>query len=417
MPVSTPLPRFRLYTRLWDYLSVARDAALGRVHLGGGIAELEQAIRQQAGTPYALCTPQGRVAVYLAVRSLIRPGQKVLLSPYTTSDIVNMVISAGGVPVFVDIRRETCNIDHDKIETSMDGDVGALLVTHLHGLACDMPKILRIGHTYKISVIEDAAQAFGTVVDGRWVGSLGDAGIFSFGMYKNLTGFYGGMLVTRRRDVMDSAATVLGSFPEQSAWHLLRRVRQGFVTDVTTFPTLFKLVTFWIFRYAFINDIDWLNRTATIELDDRLKPEFPDAYRARMTPLQGRLVYSKLGSVPMDNRARVRSAQTYHAGLKDISDLILPPLRTDGSHGYSHYVIQFEKRQNLLKYMMKEGCDVAAQHIKNCADLPSFQPYARDCPNARLTAQQAILLPTYPKYSQRDIQRNISVIRHFFGKG
>jgi dTDP-4-amino-4,6-dideoxygalactose transaminase len=136
--------------------------------------------------------PRARVAIHLAVKGLIRPGQKVVLSPYTIADVVNVVVAAGGVPVFADIERETCNVDPAEIEKLVDGDTGAVLVTHLHGLACDMDVIPRLTSERGVPLIEDAAQAFGA--DG--VARTGICSTFSFFPTKNLFALGDGGLVT-----------------------------------------------------------------------------------------------------------------------------------------------------------------------------------------------------------------------------
>ena len=78
--------------------------------------------------------------------------------------------------------------------------------------------------------------------------------------------------------------------------------------------------------------------------------------------------------------------------------------------------IQVQDRQGLLLHMMRERCDVAAQHLHNCADLECFAEFHRDCPQARRTAASVVLLPTYPRYSTRDALRNVRVIREHFGR-
>src|SRR5438552_18587587 len=100
-----PMPRFRLYTQASDYLYFLRDLLLGRLTRGDDAERLERAIGARCGVPYALCVPQGRVGVYLAVKAVIKPGQKVVLSPYTIADAINMVLCDGCVPVFADLDR------------------------------------------------------------------------------------------------------------------------------------------------------------------------------------------------------------------------------------------------------------------------------------------------------------------------
>ncbi len=150
---SAPMPRFRLYTRAADYVRLLRDLLLGRLTRGDDVEALERAIAARCGTPYAICMPQGRVGVYLAVKHAIEPGQKVVLSPYTIADVINMVICAGGVPVFADIDRCTTNICAHEVERLIDESTGAVMVTHLHGMACDIERIAAICRARNIPLI------------------------------------------------------------------------------------------------------------------------------------------------------------------------------------------------------------------------------------------------------------------------
>ena len=98
-----------------------------------------------------------------------------------------MVLLAGGKPIFVDINKDTLNIDESLIEKKISSDTAAILVTHLHGLVCEMEKILPIANKYDLYTIEDAAQSFGAKDLNLYAGSIGDVGIYSFGLYKNLS--------------------------------------------------------------------------------------------------------------------------------------------------------------------------------------------------------------------------------------
>jgi dTDP-4-amino-4,6-dideoxygalactose transaminase len=137
----------------------------------------------------------------------------------------------------------------------------------------------------------------------------------------------------------------------------------------------------------------------------------------RMRPIQGRLALRGLARVEEDFQIRLGFARRYHEGLSDLEELILPPFCEDGSHVYIQYPIQYADRKALVKHMMRQGCDVAVQHMRNCADLGCFEESRRDCPNARATANETIVLPTYPKYGPKDVERNIRAIRSFFGRG
>lgn len=411
-----PLPRFRIYSRPRDYFSIGRELLTGAWSRGESCRELEAEVAARVGARHALCIAKARVGIFLAIRALIQPGQKVVLSPYTISDVINMVICAGGVPVFADIERETCNVDPAQIEKLVGGDTGAVLVTHLHGFACDMDRIGAICRDRGVALLEDAAQAFGARHAGRHVGSFGDAGIYSFGMYKNVNAFFGGMIVTSRDGLAERLRGEIAAFPAQEMPYYLSKVASGVASDLATWPPLFKALTYRVFRYGFLNDVGFLNNQVSVELNPGSKRELPESYLRRLTPMQARIVHSQLGGVDEAVRARIRYAERYHAGLGDVPELILPPLRRDFSHTYSYFPIQAPERQDLLRHMMRERCDCAAQHLHNCADLECFAEFQRDCPDARATAASVVLLPTYPRYSDRDVDRNVQVIRSYFGR-
>jgi len=410
-----PLPRYRIYSSAADYWAIAREIATGRWSQGDDCERLEQAVRTRHDVPHALCIAKARVGIYVTIKALIEPGQKVILSPYTISDVVNMVLCAGGVPVFADLEPDTCNVDAAAVERLIDDQTGAVLITHLHGLACDMDRIPAICRERGVPLVEDAAQAFGARFAGKALGTFGAAGIYSYGMYKNVNSFFGGMVVGNDADLMSRLRAEVEGFPYQEMGYYLSKVREALTTDLATIPLIFKSLTYRVFRYGFLNDVGLLNSQVSVDSNPESKTELPESYLRRLTPLQARLVIPQLDDVEAAIRARVAYAQRYHAGLSGIAGLRLPPLRTDGSHTYTYFPIQVDDRQSLLKHMMRERCDVAAQHLKNCADLPCFADFARDCPNARRSADSVVLLPTYPRYSEADVTRNIRVVREYFG--
>ncbi len=411
-----PLPRYRIYSRFRDYRTIAADVLTGRTGRGDGTRDLETAIERENDAAHALCIAKARVGIFLTIRALIEPGQKVVLSPYTISDVINMVICAGGVPVFADLEPDTCNVDASDVERIIDADTGAVMITHLHGLACDVERISAVCKERGVPLVEDAAQAFGTRVAGRRVGTFGDAGIYSFGQYKNLNSFFGGMIVTSNADLANKLRDEVKDLPNQEIGYYLAKVARGAASDLATWPPIFKNFTYRVFRYGFLHDVGLLNSQVTVDIDPQIKNDLPETYLRRMTPMQARIVRSQLADVDENIRVRVEFAKAYHEGLSDIEELGLPPLRTDFSHTYTYFPVQADDRDKLLRHLMREKRDMAAQHLHNCADLPCFSEFYRDCPNARRTARSVILLPTYPRYSKADVERNIGSIRRYFGR-
>ena len=406
-------PRLRLYTRASHYARAGVELLSQKWRQGDSVAEFEVRVAEKLDVDYAIAMPMARTGIYYAIRALVEPGKKVILSPYTISDVVNMVVCAGAVPMFADIEQETCNIDAKQVEDLIDDETGAVLVTHFYGLTCDVERIERVCRERDVPLIEDAAQAFGAKVAGKPAGTIGDVGIYSFGLYKNLQTFYGGMLVTRDKEVYDSVRRASASEPYVDRTFFLKKVVQGAITDMITWPPVFSALTRFIFRYAFLNDVSAINNRLKIDVDPKIKKIMPSEYMGRFSPLQARMALDQLDDVERQTEERIARAQLYHEGLAGTKGIILPPFREDRSHIYWYYPIQHAKRHELVAYAMRHGCDLAESHHRNCADLPCFQQFYRDCPNARAAAASVVYLPTYPGYPIRDVRRNIEVIRSY----
>ncbi|MDQ3336734.1 MAG: DegT/DnrJ/EryC1/StrS aminotransferase family protein [Myxococcota bacterium] len=410
---TSPRSRARFYARSTNYLGVARDALRRRIHEGDDVAAIERDFAALLGVKHAIAMPQARVGIYFTLKYLTATKKKVILSPYTIHDVINMVICAGATPVFADIDRKTCNIDTNEVAKLIDDDTGAVMVTHLHGLACDIEGVAAVCRAKGVPLVEDTSQALGARVAGRRVGTFGDAGIFSFGMAKNVNCLYGGMVTTERDDLAASLRASLEGLPYQDAELLLKRAAFCLTGDVMTADVIFPLSTYWIFRFGYLNQIESLNKRWRGEDAPTIKETIPESYLRRMTPMQARLLKPQLANIDQLTQVRLGYARIYDQ-LSKIPEIITPPLREDGSHIYLNYAIQAPDRHALLRYLMQHGRDLTVQHMGNNADYETYERWQRDCPNARATGTSVLLLPSYPGYGEREVQKNVALIERYF---
>jgi perosamine synthetase len=411
---TSPRSRARFYARGRNYRAVALEALRRTIHEGPeAITEIERDIAAFLGVKHAVAMPQARVGIYFTLKALTAKKKKVVLSPYTIHDVVNMVICAGATPVFADIDRKTCNIDTAEVARLIDDDTGAVMVTHLHGLACDIEGVAAICKQRGVPLVEDTAQAFGAQVNGQRLGTFGDAGILSFGMAKNVNSLYGGCVVTNRDDLAAALRAELEGLRYQDQDMLLKRAAFCLTGDVMTADVVFPLSTFWIFRFGYLRDIEALNKRWRGEDAPTIKEQIPESYLRRMTPMQARLLKPQLAEIDRLTAVRLGYARIYDQ-LSAIPEIITPPLREDGSHIYLNYPIQVPDRHALLRFLMTHGRDLTVQHMGNNADYETYSRWYRDCPNARATGTSVLLLPSYPGYGEREVQANVELITRYF---
>jgi len=412
--ILPPQPRFRFYNGARNYGLVLSDFLSGRIFAGDAVERTERRIAEWLDVAEVILTPQGRYAIYLGLRQIIQPGQRVILSPYTLYDVVNMVLAAGGIPCFADIDEDTCNISALEVERLIGPETGAVMVTHLHGLVGSLDRINAICERRGVPLVEDACQAFGARHGGRRAGTIGTMGFFSFGRAKNVNAFLGGMIATNDHAKAARIRRNLARLPYEDGARLLKRIAHCGLGQVLTSPVVFPALTYWIFRHGVLNNVDTVTRQFNTEINPIVRTAIPESYERRISQLQARLILDQLERVDTYARERIKLALLYHQGLSDIPGIRLPPLRDDLSHIYLSFAIQAPDRADLQRYLMQNGRDVVIQHLRNTADLECFAQYHRDCPAARRTARSVLLLPCYPGYRAAEARKNVEVIRRFF---
>jgi perosamine synthetase len=173
------------------------------------INKFEDLFKQHLGVRYAIATSSCTGALHMGMAALgIGPGDEVIMADTNWIATASPIVNLGAKPVFVDILPDSWCIDPDKAEAAITPNTKAIVAVHLYGNLCDMDRLLAIGEKYGIPVIEDAAEAIGSVYHGRRAGSMGKFGSFSFHGTKTLTTGEGGMFVTNDADLFERVLTL-----------------------------------------------------------------------------------------------------------------------------------------------------------------------------------------------------------------
>lgn len=172
--------------------------------IGKNILEFEDKFAQYCGARYGVATNSGTTALHLCLEAAgIGPGDEVIVPSMTFVATADAVVYTGAKPVFVDSDLETWNINPEKIEAKINSKTKAIIPVHLYGHPADMHRVLSIARKCNLQVYEDAAEAHGAKYKNKKVGSLSNAGCFSFYGNKVITTGEGGMVVTNNKIFAD----------------------------------------------------------------------------------------------------------------------------------------------------------------------------------------------------------------------
>jgi len=173
------------------------------------IDRFEEAFRQHLGVKYAIATSSCTGALHMGMAALgLGPGDEVIMADANWIASASPVVHLGAKPVFVDILPDSWCLDPDLVEAAITPRTKAILAVHLYGNLCDMDRLQAIGEKHGVPVIEDAAEAIGSVYHGKRAGSMGTFGSFSFHGTKTLTTGEGGMFVTNDADLYETVLTL-----------------------------------------------------------------------------------------------------------------------------------------------------------------------------------------------------------------
>ena len=169
----------------------------------------EEVFKKHLCVDYAIATSSCTGALHMGMAALgVGPNDEVIMADTNWIATCSPVIALGAKPVFVDILEETWCIDPDKVEAAITSKTKAIVAVHLYGNLCDMDRLLEIGERLGIPIIEDSAEAIGSIYHGERAGSMGKFGTFSFHGTKTLTTGEGGMFVTNDKELFSKVLTL-----------------------------------------------------------------------------------------------------------------------------------------------------------------------------------------------------------------
>ncbi len=365
-----------------------------------------------------LCLSRGRIGAYLAVKSIVtNQKNKIILSPFTIFDIVNMVICAGGVPVFCDIEKKSITIDLKNITELCDDKVAGIMITHTHLMNTDIDEIIKFCKRKNIVLIEDCAISFGTKHNNQFAGTLGDISFFSFGIFKFISSLNGGMILTKNNKIFERILSESKNFKNTDLKMLIKNyLKSIFITFITS-RIVFKFFSSFIIKYGHINKIKFINNFSKNDPSPYLLTQLPESYKKKISDSQSAKILTQIPFYLNDFKIRIENANIYYSSLKDINEILIPDFYNSYQNSWINFPIMYKYRDRLLNYLFKNNRDLAKYFYRNCNDLEVFKKYKNNnLKNINEVVNEIIILPTYPKYEKQQIKQNIKYIRKYFNK-
>ena len=335
-------------------------------------------MEERFGARKVLLTTSGTSALDMALLLCdLKPGDEVILPSYTFSSTANAAVLAGARLVFVDIRPDTMNIDETKIEAAITERTRAIIVVHYAGVACEMDVIMDIARRHDLKVVEDAAQGVMSQYKGRWLGTIGDFGCYSFHETKNYTMGEGGALLVNDPAYIERAEILREKGTNRSKFF------RGEIDKYT-----------WV--------------------------DFGDSYLP--SELNAAYLWAQLEAADGINADRLRSWNRYYEALKPLADaghIALPTVPNGCVHNGHMFYIKcrgLDERTRLIAYL-KEREILSVFHYIPLHSAPAGKIYGRFAgQDVHTTAEsdRLLRLPMYYGLTERDQHHVISSIQTYF---
>jgi len=342
------------YAALKDQIAQRMQRVLdhGQYIMGPEVHELEERLAAYVGTRHCITVASGTEALLISLMAIgLRPGDEVVTTPFTFAATAEMIVLLGGVPVFVDIESDTCNIDARLIEAAITPRTRAIMPVSLYGQVADMDAINAVAARHdNIPIIEDAAQSFGASYKGRKSCALSTLGATSFFPSKPL-GCYGdgGALFTNDDELAQAAREI--RVHGQSARYTHTRLGVG----------------------------------------------------GRMDTLQCAVVLGKLERFDWEIEQRLKIGARYQALLQDLPVQRLA-VREDRDCVWAQFTLMLDGRPEVQAALSAAGIPTAVHYPKPLHRQPAYARPGQDFPQAERAARRVLSLPmsAYLSEAQQD---------------
>lgn len=335
-------------------------------------------MEEKFGASKVLLTTSGTSALEMSAILLdIKPGDEVIMSPYTFVSTANAFVLRGAKIVFVDIRPDTMNIDENLIEDAITEKTKVIVPVHYAGVACEMDTIIEIAKKHNLKVVEDAAQGVMAKYKNQYLGTIADIGCYSFHETKNYSMGEGGAILFKDNRYVEDAEIIREKGTNRSKFY------RGQVDKYT-----------------------WVECGSSF-----LPSDINAAY-----------LWPELEKAEEINNNRLHAWNMYNEGLKELEDAgyierpVIPAGCEHNAHMYYIKAKDLEERTKLIAYLKENGVQAVFHYIP-LHTAPAGLKYGRFHGEDRYTTKESerlLRLPMYYNIAEDDVNYVISKVKEFY---
>jgi dTDP-4-amino-4,6-dideoxygalactose transaminase len=388
-------------------LLVDRDIVSGKA-----IKKYEDEFGKYLGVKHAFSFGAGRMAFYAILKAMgVQEGDEVILPGYTCVVVPDAVIYCGARPVYVDIDRNTLNIDTSKIEEKISPHTRILYAQHTFGSFCNMKELMAIAEKHHLMVVEDCAHALGAEYDGRKVGTFGHAAYFTTEQSKIMSTGMGGMAVTNDDEIAAKIREI-----QVNSDHPDKQLVKKIALQIVLYKLIFHPSMYPLHKYflAAMSKLDLHVESTTKEEMEGIRP---DNYPVRLSNMQAKVGLSQLKGLQKNIEHRYQIAKFYEHWLKtqgyevptDDDDLYKP--------SYIRYWFLTADKEGLKRYFYRHNVQLGEWfecpvHPKGTALNNVFYEEG-SCSNSEYVIDHNVNLPTHLRVRENDVARILQLLARY----
>jgi dTDP-4-amino-4,6-dideoxygalactose transaminase len=331
--------------------------------LGNEVNKFEKNFSKYLGIKYSVGVSNGTDAIIIALQAInIKKGDEIITTSHTAFATISAIVDVGAVPIFIDIKEHDFTIDTSKIEKSITKKTKAIIAVHIYGNPVDLSKLKKIKDKYKITLIEDCAQAHGAEYKKKKVGTFGDFSCFSFYPTKNLSTFGDGGIISTNSNKM------------------------------------YK-------KIKLLREYGWIKKNLSVHKGSN----------KRLDEIHAGILNIKLAHLDKFNTMRITIANKF---LKLITSkhLIMPKTNVLKKHVYHLFVVRVKnnKRKNFLNYLKKNNIYAGIHYpLPNHKQKPFIKYCKKKLPVTEKICKEIVSIPNFPLLKLKEINKIIKVINSY----